>query len=51
MRYFISRDLNPHITACYHDSICRADNFVNIFNSFAILNFGDDIHMFSVVLL
>ena len=50
MRYFVSRNLNPHVTAGYHDSVCCCNNLVDIFDTLAVLNLGDNIHMLCMML-
>ena len=40
--HFLCRNLNTHISSCYHDTICSTDNLINIANSFCILNLRND---------
>ena len=44
MRNFLCRNLHAHIAASYHDAVARLNDGINIFNSFFILDFRDNLH-------
>ena len=51
VRYFLSRDLYAQISSGYHDTVRSFNDFINIFHTFSILNFGNDRNMLCVIFL
>ena len=41
MRNFLSRNLNTHVTSCYHDTVCYCNDLIQVFNTFCILDLSD----------
>ena len=44
MRNLLCRYLHAHIAPGYHDAVARLNDGINIFNSFFILDFRDNLH-------
>ena len=42
IRDFLRRNLNPKIASGYHNTICTADDLVDIIHTFSILYLGDN---------
>ena len=47
---FLWRNFYTKVASCYHNSISRFDNFINIINTFTVLNFGNDCNMLCMML-
>ena len=44
MRHFMSGNLHTQVTSGYHDAVSRLNDLVNIFYTFCVLYFGNDIN-------
>lgn len=47
---FLWRNFYTKVASCYHNSIRRFDDFINIINTFTVLNFCNDCNMLCMML-